>query len=231
MAQPPPKDDLEALKAALALTASPSSRRRLRRAPLPQGVALLLRIVAEDRERIEACAKRLQRRPEELQEAAAFYIEQILLTATADSYRVLGVQPDATGAELRQNLALLCRWLHSDVCRDQGRSVFFVRITGAWNSLKTPERRAAYDAAFQARLPAPKSFDEPRSWDEPMSRGEHKSCDGANHSSKRGKRTGAESEMSGAAAGGKRLTARARRGRRDSLWRRLMAFALGARRG
>src|SRR5271165_2668189 len=86
MMTPPPEAELEALKAALALAVFPSTRRRLRNAPLPQGVALLLRIVTDDREVIDACAKRLQRRPEELQEAAAFYIEQILLTPRADCY-------------------------------------------------------------------------------------------------------------------------------------------------
>ncbi len=213
---PPPEAELEALKAALALAVFPSTRRRLRNAPLPQGVALLLRIVTDDRELIDACAKRLQRRPEELQEAAAFYIEQILLTPRADCYRVLGTRPGAASAELRQNLGLLCRWLHSDVCRDQGRSVFFVRITGAWNSLKTPERRAAYDAALQARLAAPLSLDE------------DKSGEVANDPSKRGKAKGAEGETAGA-GGGQRRRALARRGRRDSLWRRLLAFALGPR--
>ena len=49
-----------------------------------------------------------------LREAAAFYIEQILLHPDADHYRVLGAQPDASTAELRRNMALLIRWLHPD---------------------------------------------------------------------------------------------------------------------
>ena len=42
-------------------------------------------------------------------------------------------------------MALLMRWLHPDVAREGERSVFAARIAAAWNTLKTPERRAAYD--------------------------------------------------------------------------------------
>ena len=199
------------------MAAFPLRRRQLQNAPLPQGVALLLRIVAGDREAAETSATRLQRRPIELREAAAFYIEQIMLTPSADSYRVLGTRPGASCAELRQNFALLCRWLHSDVCQDQGRSVFFLRITEAWNNLKTPERRAAYDAALTARLAAQR-------FSEQEGRREL-----AKEARRKGKGKSAGGEMSGAASRQPRI-GMARKRRRDSLWRRLMAFALGARR-
>jgi hypothetical protein len=214
---PRPEDNIETLRAALCLAAVPSRRRGLRNDPLPEGVALLLRIVADDREAIEAAAQRLQRPPIELREAAAFYIEQIMLNPQADSYRVLGAQPSATSAELRRNLALLCKWLHSDVCQDQGRSVFFTRITNAWNNLKTPERRAAYDAALDARLAAQRfSQEEGRR-------------DVAKDERRKGKGKSAGGETSGAASRQPRIGTPRKR-RRDSLWRRLIAFALGARR-
>ena len=210
-------ENIEVLRAALDLAAVPSRRRQLRNGPLPEGVALLLQIVAGDRDAIEASAKRTQRRPIELREAAAFYIEQIMLTPRADCYRVLGARPSATTAELRQNLALLCKWLHSDVCQDLGRSVFFVRITGAWNNLKTPERRAAYDAALDAQLAARRFADE------------EGIRDFANAERRKGKVKSADGETSGAAGGQPRMVV-ARKRRRDSLWRRLiMAFAVGSR--
>ena len=82
---------------------------------------------------------------ETVREAAAFFIEQILLFPDADSYRVLGARPEATNGELRRNMALLLRWLHPDLDRQGERSVFAARVTRAWNDLKTQERRAAYD--------------------------------------------------------------------------------------
>lgn len=212
-----PEESLEALRAALYLTAVPSRRRGLRNDQLPEGVALLLRIVADDGEAIETSAQRVQRPPTQLREAAAFYIEQIMLNPRADSYRVLGARPGATTAELRRNLALLCKWLHSDVCQDQGRSVFFTRITNAWNNLKTPERRAAYDATLDARLAAQRfSQQEGRR-------------DVAKDERRKGKRKSAGGETSGAASRQPRIGV-ALKPRRDSLWRRLIAFALGARR-
>ena len=42
-------------------------------------------------------------------------------------------------------MALLTRWLHPDMDRHGEHAVFVGRVTKAWNDLKTPERRAAYD--------------------------------------------------------------------------------------
>jgi hypothetical protein len=134
-----------ALKIALDLVRVPWRVRLLKAEDLPEGVPLLLRIAAGDRE-AEAAAVALSDRPAEaVREAAAFYIEQILLCPEADSYRVLGASPHADSGELRRNMALLTRWLHPDLDRHGERAIFVGRITKAWNDLKTPERRAAYD--------------------------------------------------------------------------------------
>lgn len=145
MTQSSVEDEIVAVRAALYLKAIPSHCGQLRNAPLPDGVDALLRIVANDADAIERYAECLEKAPIELREAAAFYLEQILLTPGADSYRVLGTQRHAPATELRRNLVLLCRWLHSDMCEDLPRSIFFLRVMQAWNDLKTPERRAAYD--------------------------------------------------------------------------------------
>jgi curved DNA-binding protein CbpA len=80
-----------------------------------------------------------------VREAAEFFIVQILLAPDADSYRVLGATPDASAGDLRRNVALLLRWLHPDVDPKGERSMFATRVTRAWNDLKTPDRRAAYN--------------------------------------------------------------------------------------
>ena len=54
---------------------------------------------------------------------------------------------EASHSELRRNMTLLLQWLHPDLDRREARSVFAARVTRAWNDLKTPERRAAYDRA------------------------------------------------------------------------------------
>jgi hypothetical protein len=137
--------DATALRMAVDLMLIPSRIRSLRSGPLPHGVPFLLRVAANDEEATREAIILTGKPPETLRAAAAFFIEQILLRPGADSYHILGVGPDATASQLRQNLALLLRWLHPDVSENAQRSIFVTRVTTAWNDLKTSEKRAAYD--------------------------------------------------------------------------------------
>jgi hypothetical protein len=137
--------DRMALKIAVDLLHVPSQVRLVRSEPLPDGVLTLLRIAAADEEAAQTAAALMDRSVEVMGKAAMFFIEQILFAPDADSYRVLGTGPQATSSELRRNVALLMRWLHPDLDRRGERSVFTGRVTTAWNNVKTPERRAAYD--------------------------------------------------------------------------------------
>jgi hypothetical protein len=138
-----------ALKIAIDLLHVPSQVRRVRSEALPEGVVMLLRIAAHDAEAERAAAAMTDRSREVVRRAAEFFIEQILFAPNADSYQVLGASPQASAAELRQNLALLLRWLHPDVEACGERSIFVGKVTAAWNDLKTPERRADYDQALR----------------------------------------------------------------------------------
>ncbi len=136
-----------ALRLAINLVKMPSRVRHIRSCPLPDSVSILLCVAAGD-EAATARAARLAARPNaQVQEAAAFFIEQILLAPGADSYRVLGATPSAAASELRRNMILLLRWLHPDLQGQAERSVFAGRVLLAWSDLKTPARRAAYDEA------------------------------------------------------------------------------------
>lgn len=149
--------DRMALKIALDLVHIPSQVRLFRSGPLPDGVAALLRIAAGERAAEIDAADFTGRSCDAVREAAAFFIEQILFAPNADSYRVLGASAQASAAELRSNVALLLRWLHPDLDRRGERSIFIRRVTAAWNDLKTPERRAAYDAQLRASSAGRKS--------------------------------------------------------------------------
>lgn len=142
----------EAMRLALYLFHLPTAVRHAREQPLPAGVAGLLEVAAGVGDAAEAAALRLERPVEVVRQAAAFFIEQILLAQDADAYRVLGGTRTCTDSELRRHMALLQRWAHPDVAGkggdgEGGRSAQAARITLAWDALKTPERRAAYDAA------------------------------------------------------------------------------------
>lgn len=137
--------DASALRLALELVHSPWQSRRVRSAPLPDDVETLLHIAAGDEQTLAHTIEATGRSRDVIVDAAAFYIEQVLLCSDENSYRVLGVGPEATIGELRRNMALLLRWLHPDLDRQGERSIFASRVTNAWNNLKTPERRQAYD--------------------------------------------------------------------------------------
>jgi hypothetical protein len=141
-----------ALKLALELLVVPWRVRLVREEPLPEGVPLILRVASGDAEAEQAAAKAAARSPEVVRQAATFFIEQILLCPGADSYRILGAGPTATSGELRTNMALLMKWLHPDAAQEGQQAVYAQRLAAAWNDLKSPERRAAYDSA---RLPPP----------------------------------------------------------------------------
>lgn len=143
--------DRMALKIAIDLMHVPSQVRLFRSEPLPDGVLTLLRIAAGDAEAETASAALIDRSRDVVRQAAGFFIEQILFAPNADSYRVLGASPRASAGELRRNVALLLRWLHPDLDPQGERSIFVGRVTAAWNDLKTPERRAAYDEARRER--------------------------------------------------------------------------------
>ena len=138
--------DRMALKIAIDLMHVPSQVRLVRSEPLPDGVLMLLRIAAGDDEAERVGGRLIDRsRDGRPAQPPTFFIEQILFAPNADSYRVLGAVPQAIAAELGHNVALLLRWLHPDLDPHGERSIFISRVTAAWNDLKTPERRAAYD--------------------------------------------------------------------------------------
>jgi hypothetical protein len=137
---------------AVDLMQAPSRVKLVRTAPLPSDVSTLMRIAAGDEEVMREAVAATGRPHATVREAAAFYIEQILLYPDADSYRVLGARHDASNAELRRNMALLIRWLHPDQQNRSERSVFTTRVTKAWNELKTDEKRAAYDQSRRSAL-------------------------------------------------------------------------------
>jgi hypothetical protein len=140
-----------ALKLAIDLLHVPSRVRPMRSAALPRDVLTLLEIAAGDADATQRASDASGRTQEVVRNAAAFFIEQILLAPGADSYRVLGGNAQSSSSDLRRNMALLLRWLHPDMEHNGSgdRSLFAGRITLAWEDLKTAERRAAYDAQQQ----------------------------------------------------------------------------------
>jgi hypothetical protein len=121
---------------------------------LPKGITFLLEAAAGDKGALAAGIAKTGRSETSLRNAAGFFIEQILLSPDADSYRVLGASAADAESLLRRHMALIMRWLHPDAVGNGGavellnRSIYAARVAEAWANLKTPERRASYDGAL-----------------------------------------------------------------------------------
>jgi hypothetical protein len=145
----------EALAAALGMWSYPRLVRKARRMALPRGMTFLLEVAVGDVDALREAAALTSSPQAILQEAACFFIEQVLFSRNADSYRTLGARRQASSnAELRRHMALLMRWLHPDVVlggksrRGLDRSVYANRVTKAWEAVKTDERSAACNGGF-----------------------------------------------------------------------------------
>lgn len=145
----------DALEWALALLKAPGERHMLRQRPLPQeGMDLLLGIAAGATPEVLAeQARRFGASAAQVLEAARFYAREVLFHPQADAYRVLGVETCASAEEIKAHYRLLQLWLHPDRAHSEDDAVFAARVNGAWNRLRSPERRQAYDEALRAQRP------------------------------------------------------------------------------
>jgi len=147
----------DAIAAALAMLRDPQLARLAQRAPLPKGMTMLLEVAAGEAAALASAHSITSRSEATLQRAAGFFIEQVLLNRQSDNYRVLGSSPNAPSADLRRHMALLLKWLHPDLFQSSGddkafnRSAYVSLVTEAWEALKTPGRRASYDASLASR--------------------------------------------------------------------------------
>ncbi|MBK6415667.1 MAG: J domain-containing protein [Thermomonas sp.] len=143
-----------ALEWALALLHAPGKRHALRQKPLPSGMDRLLGIAAGAMPDALAEAVRTFGEPEaRIREAAQFYVREVLFFAQADAYRVLGVDADASDASIKAHHRLLQHWLHPDRLDNEDDAIFASRVNVAWNRLRNPERREAYDRTLQDGQP------------------------------------------------------------------------------
>ncbi len=151
----------DALVAAISMLECPHAAKLARSSRLPEGVTFLLEIAAGDAHALSRASQLTGRTEATLQKAAGFFIEQVLLHPGGDSYRILGSDRGTSLSELRRNMALIMRWLHPDVASDAssasnllGKSLFASRITQAWETIKTDERRKAYNASLATKEPS-----------------------------------------------------------------------------
>jgi DnaJ domain len=148
--------ELEALDVALRMAKQPVTIRETRRSQLPNGVSHVLELAIGDPKALKTAAEHKKLTDQQLRQAAEFFVEQVLFYHRANSYRVFGVEPDASNHEIRHHMALVMKWLHPDISVSSAdeapvdRSIFINRATEAWEDLKSEKRRQEYDETLRA---------------------------------------------------------------------------------
>ena len=134
-----------ALHHALQLLRTPTGARPSAHERLPEGMLLLIRIVAGDELALAEARQRSEEPGEVVREAAAFYIQQVMFASGSHSYRLLGVDADAPDERIKEHYRWLVRWLHPDRNADEWEVVYADRVNRAWQDLRTPSRRQRFD--------------------------------------------------------------------------------------
>ncbi|MCX7034404.1 MAG: DnaJ domain-containing protein [Arenimonas sp.] len=164
----------QALEQALACHRAPARLAAAQSRPLPEGMLVLLRLAAGDQAMAAECAQASGVSEAMVAEAAAFFIQQVLFAPGANSYRMLGVNPDAPDERIKEHYRWLVRWLHPDRNTDGWDSVYADRVNIAWQSLRTPERRRSYDEDLASgRVPVASLDATPRGRPLPGQAGRH----------------------------------------------------------
>jgi len=131
---------------ALELLRKPSMADVLRQqAPLPEDIGTIIRVAGGCEETTSRLSQQTGKPRRLLVKAARFYLEQVLFYSETDNYRILGLSPDASQQEVREHGRWILRWLHPDNQQSDWDAAFASRVATAWNALKTPARREAYD--------------------------------------------------------------------------------------
>jgi curved DNA-binding protein len=81
-----------------------------------------------------------------------------------DYYKVMGVARDATEAQIKQAYRKLARKYHPDVSKEKDAEARFKEVGEAYEVLKSPENRAAYDRLGKDYRPG-EDFRPPPNWD------------------------------------------------------------------
>jgi hypothetical protein len=136
-----------AIRIALDLAFTPVLTALAARQPLPPGMITVLKIAGGCKATLDEAVATTGEPPEKVRQAVILFLETVLFTPNAGSYRILGAQRAATQAELRDHMGWLMKWLHPDREKSEWEASLSLKVSAAWDDLKSAERRQRYDEA------------------------------------------------------------------------------------
>ncbi|MES2563686.1 MAG: DnaJ domain-containing protein, partial [Pseudomonadota bacterium] len=87
-----------------------------------------------------------------------------------DYYAVLGVDKQASADDIKKAYRKLARKYHPDVSKEKGAKEKFQEVSEAYETLKDPEKKAAYDQLGTYR--PGQDFQPPPGWEQQFSHGD-----------------------------------------------------------
>lgn len=148
-------DEDVAIKLALSLLDVPRQGQSDQPLPLPDDVTSLLKIAIGDEQALDTAIAETGDTRERIIAASQLFLKRMIVDPTANHYGRLGCKRDDPFNKLRLHMALLLKWLHPDAVQASGvqtdveNTNYTTAVTQAWDNVKTPERRAAYDALLK----------------------------------------------------------------------------------
>jgi hypothetical protein len=116
--------------------------------PLPEGLKVLLRIVAEGEWRDVSTEHVYAKNSAEIvRTASAAFLTTVLFGRKTDPYRVLGLPPGASLSEVREHKRLLLKWLHPDRNPQARDQVYLARVIEAAEAIEGGRNHNADDKA------------------------------------------------------------------------------------
>lgn len=125
------------------------------RGTLPEEMNLLLRVAGGEIRFTRQDDRLPGTEAEKIRKAAVFFIEQVCLSPGANYYRVLGLDAGAGEGQIKAHHRLLMRLFHPDrqEAQEDWTDAYAGRINQAYNVLRRPALRKAYDASLPRNGP------------------------------------------------------------------------------
>jgi hypothetical protein len=119
---------VDAIDVALNTLRAPLSSKSI---ALPNNMSDLIRIAAEHQETVDRYVQEKKQKPEQLVEAAQFYLQSMILNSGEDAFKTLGLRPGASATDIKDHKRMLLKWLHPDLNKNRWQSALFNRVQTA----------------------------------------------------------------------------------------------------